>query len=337
MNKTANQTANCVILFLGLVGNSVFIQPGLAQTQCDPSKVVTVESCAKCHKNEVKVWKSTPHFRSFEELSRRPKAKEICNNLGLRSAKRSDICIDCHYTTQEIGGRAKPISGVSCESCHGSAKDWLTIHNDYGGPTASKENETDDHRRHRFALSVENGMKNTRNLYLIARSCYGCHTAPNEELVNVGGHNAGSMDFELVAWSQGQVRHNFLRTGGLENGVSEIERLRVMYVVGLIADLEFSTRATAQATSKSEFGVNVANRSARAAVKLFELQQKINDPNIQHALQAFAGAELKINNTVQLDQIADEIQAAGQRFAESADGSKLGRIDSQLPNPNEYK
>ena len=203
----------------------------------------------------------------MQELRRRPKAKEICNNLGLRSAKRSDVCIDCHYTTQEIGGRAKPVSGVSCESCHGSAKDWLTIHNDYGGPTASKENETDDHRQQRFALSVENGMKNTRNFYLIARSCYGCHTVPKEELVNVGGHHAGSMDFELVAWSQGQVRHNFLRTDGLENGVSEIERLRVMYVVGLIANLEFSTRATAKATSKSAYGVNVANRSARAGSK----------------------------------------------------------------------
>ena len=196
-----------------------------------------------------------------------------------------------------------------------------------------KKNETDDHRQQRFVLSVENGMKNTRNLYLIARSYYGCHTVPNEKLVNVGGHHAGSLDFELVAWSQGQVRHNFLRTGGLENGVSEIERLRVMYVVGLIADLEFSTRATAKATSKSAYGVNVANRSARASVKLFELQQKINDPNIQHALQAFAGAELKINNTVQLDQIADEIQAAGKRFAESAEGSKLGRVDEgKLPN-----
>lgn len=337
MNETANRTANGVLLLLGLIGNGVFVQQGLAQTQCDPSKVMTVEACAKCHENEVKVWKSTPHFRSFDELSRRPKAKEICNNLGLRSPKRSQICVDCHYTTQEIGGRAKPVSGISCESCHGSAKDWINIHNDYGGPTASKENESDDHRQQRFALSVDNGMKNTRNLYLIARSCYGCHTVPNEELVNVGGHNAGSMDFELVAWSQGQVRHNFLRTGGHANGVPEIERLRVMYVVGLIADLEFCTRATAKATSKSEYGINVANRSARASVKLFDLQQKINDRNIEHALRAFAGAELKINNTVQLEQIADEIQVAGQRFAETADGSKLGRVDSHLPKPNEYK
>ena len=62
-------------------------------------------------------------------------------------------------------------------------------------------------------------MNNPHNIYLIARQCYDCHTVPNERLVNVGGHLAGSQDFELVAWSQGMVRHNFLRTGGTTNAV----------------------------------------------------------------------------------------------------------------------
>ena len=93
---------------------------------------------------------------------------------------------------------------------------------------------------------------------------------PNERLVNVGGHNAGSEDFELVRWSQGMVRHNFLRTDGEYNAQSDSTRLRVMYVVGLIADLEFSTRATAQATEKTTYGLKVANRAAKAAVKLHD-------------------------------------------------------------------
>ncbi|MFK7766164.1 MAG: multiheme c-type cytochrome [Mariniblastus sp.] len=305
-------------------------------SRCDPNKVMTAESCAKCHVNEVQTWKKTPHFRTFDELGRRPEAKEICSKLGLRSVKRSDVCIDCHFTTKHINGKNKAVSGVSCESCHGASQDWIAIHNDYG-PTGTKETESSAHAAERLSMSSEFGMNNTRNLYDIASNCFNCHTVPNEELVNVGGHKAGTEDFELVRFSQGQVRHNYLRTNGTANAQSEPARLRVMYIVGMMADLEYSTRATARATEKSTFGTKVANRAARTAVKLFEVQQKINDPHVEAALQAFAQAELKINNGESLSQIADQIKSAGQSFSSLADGARLSMIDPLLPNPSEYK
>ncbi len=310
----------------------------LAQPErCDPTKTMTAESCAKCHGNEVQVWKKTPHFQTFEQLGRKPRAKEICQKMGLRSVKRSDVCIDCHFTVQQTGSRLKPIAGVSCESCHGASKDWLSVHNDYGGPTATRESETTQHKVDRLASAENLGMRNTQNLYLIASSCLGCHTVPNEELVNVGGHLAGTDDFELVAYSQGSVRHNFLRTENTSNANSSPERLRVMYVVGLIADLEYSTRATGKATSKSNYGLKVANRAAQKAVKLYEVQQKINDPVVQKVLETFAEAKLKINNQEQLDSIADQIKTLGQQFVTSSDGSQLAAVDPFLPDPSTYK
>ena len=305
--------------------------------QCDPSKVNTAETCAKCHSNEVQTWKQTPHYKTFEQLSRNPEAKQICSNLGLRSVKRSDVCIDCHFTTKEIDGRVKAIAGVSCESCHGASVDWLSVHNDYGGPLATKEDETPEHRAMRLDESTSLGMRNTSDLYLIASSCYQCHTVPNERLVNVGGHNTGSDDFELVRWSQGTVRHNFLRTNGEYNAQSTSGRLRVMYVVGLIADLEFSTRATANATEKTTYGLRVANRAAKAAVKLYQVQQKIDNAFVQSALEAFAGAELRVNNRASLLVTADQIQVAGRQFARSSNGSELAAIDEFLPDPSTYK
>ena len=321
------------IIIMLLVLSQALGQP----PQCDPSKVNTAETCAKCHSNEVQTWKQTPHFQTFEQLSRNPEAKQICSNLGLRSVKRSDVCIDCHFTTKEIDGRVKAIAGVSCESCHGASVDWLSIHNDYGGPLATKEDETPEHRAARLDECTSLGMRNTRDLYLIASSCYQCHTVPNERLVNVGGHNAGSEDFELVRWSQGMVRHNFLRTDGEYNAQSDSTRLRVMYVVGLIADLEFSTRATANATEKSSYGLKVANRAAKAAVKLYEVQQRIDNAFVQSALESFAGAELRVNNRASLLVIADQIQVAGRRFAMSSDGSELAAMDEFLPDPSTYK
>lgn len=305
--------------------------------QCDPDKVLTWESCAKCHANEVSVWKQTPHHQTFDELSRDPRASEICQKMGLRSVKRSDVCINCHFTLKTKGEKQKPVSGISCESCHGAAADWIEEHNDYGGNAATKESETEEHRDQRLANSTAYGMRNTRDLYLIASSCFHCHTVPNEELVNVGGHKAGSDDFELVRWSQGRVRHNFLRTDGQSNAISPIERLRVMYVVGMIADLEFSTRATAEATEKSTYGLAVASRAARTAQKLMELNKVVQIEEVDAVLNAFSSASLSTNNQEQLLEIADLIRQSGQEFAVNADGEDLQAVDSFLPNEREYK
>ncbi|MEM9412208.1 MAG: cytochrome c family protein [Planctomycetota bacterium] len=305
--------------------------------QCDPTKVLTAESCATCHANEVAVWKKTPHFRTYEELSRRPRAKEICKNMGLRSVKRSDVCIQCHFTRKEINGKIKPVSGISCESCHGASKDWITIHNDYGGPTATKASESEAHKSQRLLKCESLGMRNTRDFYSIASSCFSCHTVPNEKLVNVGGHKAGTEDFELVRFSQGMIRHNFLRGENKTNVKSTPEKLRLMFLVGLIADLEYSTRATGMATSKSKFGLTLANRAADKAVKLYDIQKTLKHPDIEQVLQVFAPAELRINNTQQLNSIANQIQSIGRKFAKENDGSQLAAVDPFLPDPSDYK
>ena len=238
-------------------------------------------------------------------------------------------------TARQDEGRLKTISGISCESCHGAAKDWFTLHNDYGvGMT--KDRESREHRDQRRDQSIAAGMRNPANLYLIARSCLGCHTVPDEKLVNVGGHTAGSAGFSLVAWSQGKVKHNFLSHGG-RNAVSSPERLRVMYVIGLVADLEFSTRATAGATSRSKYGLTVANRAVAVALKLQEIQGTLQHPLLGQVLVAFAEAELRTNNAEQLDAIADRIRQAGTQLAEQLDGQQLGFLDPQLPPPSTYQ
>lgn len=309
-----------------------------AQNQrCDPGKVVAAESCAKCHAQAVQTWKRTPHFQTFEKLHRDPRAKEICGKLGLSgSIKRNEVCKDCHYTTQKQGDRLRVVSGISCESCHGAALDWVNIHSDYGGPTASQQSETASHRQSRLDRSIKAGMRNPKNIYSIARSCLNCHTVPNEKLVNVGGHKAGS-DFELVSWSQGMVRHNFLRTGSNENAKNSQSSLRVMFVVGLIADLEFSTRATSQATSRNRFGLSSAGRAASVAVKLYQIQQQVKNSQLQAILEAFARAELCSNNQAQLEQIADTIRQHGLNFAETCDGSTLLPVDKLIPPPSQYR
>ncbi len=237
---------------------------GAAAEALDPTLVLGNQSCVKCHAPEIQVWKQTPHAKTFDELHRRPEAKKIAANLGLKSIKNEGRCVACHYTPQaQPAADPHAIAGVSCESCHGGAKNWLDLHHDYGGEQITRATETPQHRSVRIAKSVAAGMRNPHNVYLVAQSCLRCHTTGDEELVNVGGHSPGSLDFEFVSWSQGTERHNFVRTDGKTNQASGPERLRVMFVSGMIAELEASLRATAKATEKATYGITAAKRAAQ--------------------------------------------------------------------------
>lgn len=309
----------------------------LQEIRLDPQKVMAAEACAKCHAGELKVWQETPHHQTFRSLHRLPEAKQIAERLGLSSIKRSDVCWKCHYTPQDEEGTTRLISGVSCESCHGASRDWISVHSDYGGPQVTREQESPEHRAQRRQRSIELGMRNPSNLYLVARSCLNCHTVPDEKLVNVGGHKPGSVNFELVSWSQGKVRHNFVRSHGQTNDVSSPERLRVMFVVGLMADIEYSLRATGLATSKATFGITSAKRADQKRKLLREIQQELNDPIVQEVVDIVYKVSLKANNQNQLSVAADEISAAAYRFAATHDGSKLGAVDRWLPPATSFK
>jgi Cytochrome c554 and c-prime len=146
-------------------------EPEVGPIVRDATKIVGSDQCAKCHEKEVQQWMRTPHFATFETLHRLPQAKEIADRLGLGSIKRNETCVKCHYTEQDQEGRNRVVAGVSCESCHGAAKDWIAIHADYGGPNATKASESAEHRQQRMKASIEAGMNNPHNVYLVARQC----------------------------------------------------------------------------------------------------------------------------------------------------------------------
>lgn len=308
------------------------------EVHLNPHKVVGYENCQKCHASEVAVWKQTPHSTTFTSLHRNPEAKQIAGRMGISSFKQDAACISCHYTMKaEPGGSLEAISGISCESCHGAAADWVTVHNDYGGPGVTREAESQEHRIARLRNSIAGGMRNPINVYLVAQSCYRCHTVPNERLVNIGGHKAGSMDFEIVSWSQGMVRHNFVRTDGASNDPSSQDRLRQMFVAGMIADLEFSLRSTAAATEKAEFGLNSAKRADRAAKRLAAAQSKLNLSELDAILAVYKNIQLKLNNREQLTEAANSINQLGIRFAATVAGSQLSAIDPFIPKQDKWK
>jgi hypothetical protein len=110
-----------------------------------------------------------------------------------------------------------------------------------------------------------------------------------------------------------------------------------MFVAGIIADLEFSLRATAAATQKAEFGINSAQRADRAAKRLAAAQSKLGLPLIDEILAVYNSVTLKLNNRAQLLEAAESIAALGIRLAATVPGAELAAMDPFIPGPDRWK
>ncbi len=298
----------------------------------DPAKIVSAETCGECHLSTYAVWKGTPHARGFKTLHRKASAEAIAGKLGLRLVKRDSVCLRCHYTPTVDDGELKAAAGVTCESCHGAGQDWIDVHNDYGGGGADHNSESAEHRQTRVEQSRAAGMRRpSDDLYAVASTCFGCHAVPEEELVNVGGHGTGSAGFELVAWSQGEIRHNFLDSflngDGSVNAVRPPPELRTLYVLGRSLDLEHSLRGMAEATATGLYGKAMSRRVRAAVGEVREINRAQVLSEINAMLETVRAVEVVPNNRDALLAAADAVGAAARQFLASHDGTQLAAID----------
>ena len=302
------------------------------------SRVVGAERCGECHRKEVQSWKETAHFATWSDMHRRDRAKMIASKLGLKKGiKRNDLCRTCHYTSRVDGDRVKPFSGVSCESCHGGARDWIDDHNDYGNPQNLRAMETPEHRRTRRLHCHEAGMLRTDTLYHLAARCYECHTVPQEELVNQGGHKPGS-PIELVSWVQGEVRHNYLRSEEAENRANTPAQRRVLFVLGQLLDLEYALRGITKVTVKGRYSRGIVRRAQKAHQRLVGLSERVQITELESLLEEWPVDETgkpKLSRNTALDR-AKAVSEAAQRFVQNHDGIALTALDPLLPASSEY-
>jgi hypothetical protein len=242
---TRRQEASSIMLRLIAFIFSTLILVGAQYTSPASAESVSVgpKKCATCHRDEVKVWKASQHAKSFKTVHKKKIAKKILKAVGEKRMKRSAICATCHYTTVEKKGKVKPIAGPACESCHGKASEWISVHNDYGGAGIKREQETPDHKAARIKSAKAAGMIRPEMLYDIAANCMSCHGLANDKL---SGEHASAMldnghplnpDYEVVEYSQGSVRHRFYPPNITENRVMTKIEMSRFYVIGQAAAL----------------------------------------------------------------------------------------------------
>jgi hypothetical protein len=249
--------------------------------------------------------------------------------------KTEPACLACHYLAK-AGAEATQLVAVSCESCHGAGADWIKVHADYG-VGGKKETESADHRAARRAAAIAGGMIAPEDVYSLGRNCYECHVLQDEKLVNAGGHLAGSAGFNLLAWTQGEVRHNVLGEAHHENPEATPDNKRRLLAVGWILETEYCFRATARATEKATFGVTYARRADAARKMLEKIQALAPTPQLAAILEVARPVGLKLNNAAELTAAADRLGPLGRAFATEVTGAQLAALDALLPTPDTYK
>jgi hypothetical protein len=147
--------------------------------------------------NEYSTWViQDKHAQSFAVLSN-PISVRIAKTLGLPSAATAPRCLSCHSLNPPTEDRARMFDtsdGVSCESCHGPASNWL-------GPHTTRD--------WKHEQSVAAGMHDLRDLTHRTEQCLSCHLGTPEKTVDHELIAAGHPDlyFELASFSAVMPRH----------------------------------------------------------------------------------------------------------------------------------
>jgi hypothetical protein len=143
-----------------------------------------------------------PHSNASRTL-RSPEFQAILDRLsepkeGPSRAKVYQQCAQCHDPEGIAGGVGSSSAashGISCESCHGGAKNWLVMHYVRDASRSSL---------------IAAGMRDTKDLHVRGELCASCHVGSAEKNVNhellAAGHPP--LRFELAAYHRQLTSHD---------------------------------------------------------------------------------------------------------------------------------
>lgn len=197
-------------MYLWLAAFALLAMPSIGQTPQGIQAAANhlgVASCASgvCHgvakpvagspvlRNEYVTWSHfDPHAGAFRTL-RSPESTRMASRLGVASAEREPLCLDCHtnnVSTLMRGPRFQQDDGIGCEACHGASKAWIASH--------------DDTPRVAHAQNVAHGMIALERADVRAPACAACHVGAVDRHANhrlmAAGHPR--LVFELDTYSE---------------------------------------------------------------------------------------------------------------------------------------
>ncbi len=284
---------------------------------------VGAKKCAKCHEEELNVWKGTVHYTTYKTVPKSPHAYKVLRSVrGGKNMKKSQFCTLCHFTMVSKNADSIPRAraGVSCESCHGPASEWLALHTDFG-EGATLETESPAHRAERLAKSRKAGLIMSSMHFDIAENCMSCHGLATEGLdadtlaIMLDAKHPLVPEFEFVRYSQGTVRHRFYPPNMSQNAeMSDVELAR-FFVVGQAAKLVSAS--------------NAAKRAKDPRYKAAQRKRAEEAAKVLAAVKSVAQAAALIASPTEANarKLVDAIQ----------DKDLSGEVGPLLPAKNTYK
>jgi len=140
------------------------------------------------------IWKQAgPHSKSFATLTT-AWSRRIADSLEIENPVQHPDCTSCHAPLAHVEpahlvSPALIREGVSCESCHGPASEWILSHT-----------RTDYTHQQRVAT----GLKDQENLYVRADTCVACHQQIDPDILTAGHPK---LEYDLAALQQRLPRH----------------------------------------------------------------------------------------------------------------------------------
>jgi len=299
-------------------------------------KRVGPERCGECHKKEYKAWLLSSHSSLLTDGYDEDKTdavESIAEELDVFDVESDGTCEGCHYNFYRDDLDEEEITATDCEACHGPGAGWVDVHSSFGARDGeqirSVEDESPEHRRQRVEQSLRRGWRSpTHSPVALANQCYVCHLGPDEDIVNEGGHVAGSQ-IDLVSWLSGEIRHNFQRTGQGENAPLTPERRRMFHIIGRGLDVEHGVRGLTEAYTDGPFLESLKRRIARSLGELEKVSAQTDLEEVRDIIGLAQTVPLEAGggSRVKARSVADRIHSALERFAAKHDGSQLAAID----------
>ncbi len=146
-----------------------------------------------------------PHAKAYQILfdARSVRIQENLNHgePGKKelSASRNILCLRCHVAPEaEKNVTTAPVwfsDGVGCESCHGAAGKWLSVHMEY------------DWKEKSPAEKAAYGFTDTKNLAVRAKTCMDCHVGGDRADVN---HDLYAAGHPPLQWEYSSALEHYL-------------------------------------------------------------------------------------------------------------------------------
>jgi hypothetical protein len=202
INKTAVARKSLSLLILCVCAHGGLRAAETNKVERAP-KFLGADSCASSgchggggsHQNQFLVWslRDVHHERPVATLTT-ARSRQIAAALKIKDATSASECVSCHAPLREVpqdlrGPLFRVGEGVSCESCHGPAENWLLSHT-----------RTD----YTHADRVNAGMRDLKDLYVRANGCVSCHQTVALPLLGAGHPE---LIFELDGQSVAQPKH----------------------------------------------------------------------------------------------------------------------------------